>query len=123
MIGPASPFNFHGVGNDVVPRTAGDLTEGQDRRIQWIYPTADDGLGRGQELSCRNDGIYPFMRHGGVTGLAFHDDANVIRCSHHRPRQDANSTAGQGRPDVEAVDGVDAVESPGRNQPLSTADR
>ena len=123
VVRPAGPFDFDGIGDDIVARAASNPAKGQDSRIKGIDAAADDSLGRCQELGRSDDGVDAFMGHGGMAGLTIEDDADMIRSSHHRAGQDTDLAAGQGRPDVEAVNGIDAVEDAGRNQPLGAADR
>lgn len=123
VVRPAGPFDFDGIGDDIVARAASNPAKGQDSRIEGIDAAADDSLGRCQELGRSDDGVDTFMGHGGMAGLTIEDDADMIRSSHHRAGQDADLATGQGRPDVEAVNGIDAVEDAGRNHPLGAADR
>ena len=123
MVRPAGPFDFDRIGDDIVARAASDFAKSQDSRIEGIDAAADDGLGRRQELGGCDDGVDAFMRHGGMAGLAVEDDADMVRSGHHRPGQDTDFAAGQCRPDVKAVNGIDTVEDAGGDQALGSADR
>ena len=109
-VGAGGSLHNNFVSVDVKTLAAGDLADGDDKRIQWVVHAGDDSLDLCDDMGRSQDRINPLMWSRAVSRNPFYFNAEIIAACHARTSLKIHIRRIEIAPDMCPVNGIYIVQ-------------